>query len=690
MANRYYNPAAVNTNILSVTPNLKLYDDVLTTLQGDYDALVTESLRFPEHWAKDRQMLQTEIQRREGKIDDLAEQFASKNFMTGRVGMRKLARDYKKDWNPGGVYHQASVRKQQVDAYKKQVAEDLKDAPVVAAMVIDQMEKTSEPIINPDGSFGKVNTPNYVKNYTDEEVNDYLNENLKQIKDTALESGKYSARKISGAETWHELRDAMGRDFFDVYNVLKDRMPREMLAAIQQRYDADRYFDPSIPEMDVRKNNVTRGADGSYIPEDPNNPLIDYMFGAAKGRARTEFKYRNTKSTDHSYLERLKRQTIEWERALDRPELRTQVFQQDLGMPKMPSKHDVFGKKKVTPKSLKEYAEGEKVGIGIDRTVYQIWKQPTPEEQQAAIQELRDKNPLFDHAYSRIEADPTGAFGSYLPEDKYEAAVKEYERLKHVNSMQDAGYHPYGESESEVRRMKNDRQVYIENGQLANLKLIPLSGQSSGVTTWNDALNEQIGEELLEKTPELKTKATFITGEMNGYSHIAPGGKLVTIINKKGNPVQYAAVPDSKGQQIRMGLSRLAAGVYSPTNEVTMGEVRIPAADNTFDTEVLAVQPFDMRQSEIMLNNIRSGRYDGKEREPSAEEWDMIHRLARNPELDNQGKGYEFYQTKIEEVNGVPTRVPDFSKPKRNIDGTRLTLQDLGGYADDAVNASIK
>jgi len=206
-------------------------------------------------------------------VQGLAEQLASQGVNRSQAipQAMKLKSQYQQLFGQQGAIGQLQARTQQYREQAKQIQDFFKNNPELARGALRELQ-AGEAKVGPDGrlQLGEMGTPNYVRHYDAKEVNDILNSQIDNIKDTLIKDFGFSrAGSISSIQDVYVQGQEMGRSFEDVTNILMSQLSPEIINSARQY--------------------------GRYVIGDEAAGVANLMQqiqGAALGRARTE---RNTR-----------------------------------------------------------------------------------------------------------------------------------------------------------------------------------------------------------------------------------------------------------------------------------------------------------------------------------------------------------------------------------------------------------
>jgi len=205
-------------------------------------------------------------------VQGLAEQLASQGVNRSQAipQAMKLKSQYQQLFGQQGAIGQLQSRTQQYREAVKQIQEQFKDNPEIARGVIKELQAGEATLQDGRLQLGEMQTPNYVRHYNAKEINDLINSQIDNIKDTLQKDFGFSrAGSISSIQDVYVQGQEMGRSFEEITGILMSQLSPEVINSAKQY--------------------------GRYVMGDEAAGVANLMGqlqGAALGRARTE---RNTR-----------------------------------------------------------------------------------------------------------------------------------------------------------------------------------------------------------------------------------------------------------------------------------------------------------------------------------------------------------------------------------------------------------
>lgn len=333
-------------------PDLSMLDELLGGMQKEYDEGMSALNRIMPNYLRNSPTDVEAAQAYKAKFDEYISSasgaFANGQINEGRRIMGDALREAERDQLPGGEYYELERRVGEYQAEAKRLNEFYKDNPRLAQYAIANKIGITD-FRNPETGEAQSILPasDIYKDIPDEKIADWFNQTLDNIKDTLLQEG-WSRNKVDSITTIHDLRTLSGREFNDVMSILTRTFPDEFKQSISQRYAADKYYNPSLPDIDPTQIfETTVDAAGNRViltdeadrPVFANTPLGSLIKGYALAGTRVKADHHITKDDDEVLLENLKhnlrKKEIDYEFTLGNETLRTQVFTKGSGMPEL-------------------------------------------------------------------------------------------------------------------------------------------------------------------------------------------------------------------------------------------------------------------------------------------------------------------------------------------------------------------
>jgi len=283
-----YNPLSFEEMAYAPTMMRALHDQMdmgystLNTEFGDYNALNS-----------DRQFLEDQINPAREQLNTLADDLAKNGFDRNKMSdLRKLKAQKDKMFGQSGVVGQAQAKYQQFVESSERIRDQFKNAPGIAESIISEMANSPGMAYDESGNLNNtsLNIPSYVKHYDAKEINDILNSQIDNIKDTLIKDlGFENLGSISSIQDLWRSGQIDGRKAKDVADVLMAQLSPEVKQSARQ-YGARVLGDADLGEQ--------------Y--------LFNQIAGAAQGRATEK---RNTKyqviTNEQRKLEAAKNNSLE-------------------------------------------------------------------------------------------------------------------------------------------------------------------------------------------------------------------------------------------------------------------------------------------------------------------------------------------------------------------------------------------
>lgn len=342
-------------------PDLGMLDSLLGGLQQEYDTGKSALSRIMPNYLRNSE---TDVEAARGfrsKYDQLIKEssdaFSKGNISEGRRVMMDALREVEKDKLPGGDYYELERRVGEYQNEYKRLRDTYKDNPRLADYLANTkigITPFRDPTTGEPGSIKPA--ADIYKDVPEKDISAWFNQTLDNIKDTLIQQG-WSKHQVDEISTIHDLKTLTGRQFNDVMSILTRTFPEEFKQSIAQRYAADRYYNPNLPdidptqifEVDTDKNGARAlRTDKEGRPVFANTPLGNMIQGYALAGTRVKPEDRIVKDDNEILLanvnHNLRKKEIDYEFNLGNVTSRTPVFTKGSGMPELDLGFDSKGK----------------------------------------------------------------------------------------------------------------------------------------------------------------------------------------------------------------------------------------------------------------------------------------------------------------------------------------------------------
>jgi len=227
------------------------------------------------------------------KKKDAAEYFMSGNNAAGVRALKEINQFIYNAKQPGGVFNQFEKEAEEGYAKIKQYETDtFKENPLLAKYAVSNIKLN--PFITEQGNYGGLGYGTYVRDVPQKEWNEFYNQTLDNIKETLISEG-YDRRALDGISTLHQFKQISGTTYERALDILDKTLPDEYKRSMVQQYDAQRYFNPDLPEInpaqiweyeyDKAGNPIAYKKDSKGNRILANTPLASQLSGHAEAAA---------------------------------------------------------------------------------------------------------------------------------------------------------------------------------------------------------------------------------------------------------------------------------------------------------------------------------------------------------------------------------------------------------------------
>lgn len=619
------------------TPDLSMLDSLLGGLQKEYDTGMSTLNKIMPNYLRNSPTDVEAAQQFKAKYDTLIEQasdaFASGNINEGRRLMSQGLREIEKDQLPGGDYYELERRVGEYQNEVKRLRETYKDNPRLAEYAIANKIGLTD-FRNPEtGEAQSIQAAaDIYKDVPDEDIAKWFNQTLGNIKDTLISQG-WSRNKVDAITTIHDLKTLTGREFSDVMSILVGTFPEEFKQSIRQRYAADKYFNPNLPDIDPTKIfETTINAEGlpeiltdeKDRPVFANTPLANTIKSYALAGTRITPKDQLIKNDDKVLLENLKhnlrKKEIDYEFNLGNETLRTQVFTKGSGMRPLELTFDGKGlkeervemrwsqiNKQLEPKTVVSRKENFKKYITSDEA----------RAKYPGLVELGDR--YADH------------IDKLSDQKAFDFLSKKYEEKREALQTADAQYTVYNnpkflEAKRKVLVGESDRQGNARIGNVRNKTILVHSpGSEPKAYKFQDFLRQY------NVTPEEFVANTFVHGNIRSDNPLVASGEEMSYTRPDGTGITFVASDISqedaqfKSPEYTLHQARSEGGV-NKTKSVYIG---VPELDQQYGRVYAEGQ--DLYESDVIARQMDDLSLPQDELQKLA---DKYAELKENPDQD--------------------------------------------------------
>ena len=286
-----------------------LLDKTMANVQGRKDITEQALLKSPDYIrqsATDRDLAEQINRYQEDirtKLRDVAQSGDTSRYMQalGRAQNRLL-----EIYRPGGAADVLAKRKEMKTKRDAQLDETFKDNPRLA----EYYKKTTPiPELNYNqstGTYNQIGMPPIHRDIKDEDVADWFNQNLDNVKDSLLDSWTGDKgllkQQLDGITDVYDFWKLKGVTKDKLQMVLSETFPDDFKESIYQKEKADRYFSGDTDPIDTKIWVKDPDNKGKY-KLNPNNPISKLINGYSSLGARENWDSELVKDQDEIGLE---------------------------------------------------------------------------------------------------------------------------------------------------------------------------------------------------------------------------------------------------------------------------------------------------------------------------------------------------------------------------------------------------
>lgn len=313
-SNRY---TQLSFNSLNDLPQLQLPYEKLDNLLGQQQSkidllngLADLTPKFIQQSEDDRSLAGRIMKYQQDVKAQLAEIAKTGNVNAYMNGLSQAQNQIKKLYSPGGPADVLQQRYNQDIEEKKRLAEFYKDKPDWANYELANRKYNKVGYNSQTGEYNPVNTfGNITKYISSKEIDEWANRNLDNIKDSLLEdaslSGKVTRKDLDGITSVYDFWQLKGVPYEKIAKALGNTIPKEYIQSMYHDYNVQRYYNPSLPELDT--NLTVRDKDGKE-QLNTNNPVGRLLHGYAIEGQRKNLEHDRIKDDNEVKLLKIKDQ----------------------------------------------------------------------------------------------------------------------------------------------------------------------------------------------------------------------------------------------------------------------------------------------------------------------------------------------------------------------------------------------
>lgn len=527
-----------------------------------------------------------------------------------------------KMWQPGGAANALETRYAEDLKDKETVRKAFESAPRIGEYILGTKQYNDVNYNAAQGTYSNVSRSTYHRNIEEKEINDWFDKNLGNVKDSLLNEG-YSRKQIDGITTMHDFWKTEGVPFNKLVDTFTKLFPQEFASSIYQREAANRYYNPSLPQIspNLFQTEIKDGKEvykydeyGNYMM-DENNPIAQMIEGYAQLGTRRNITHDRKFDDNEIALENHKSALKKQENQEQWRMLNTLTVGNTGGVPGMNLNIDDKGNIIETGSQLKGKSNNPLGGNMVDFTVTPTVAKSTSFISAIQSGELEKKYPGVQDLYSRFSKGD--AFKNLSPKQQATYMQEQYNKLSQQQKTTDfTVYAP-----SDEKTLKNANAVLIGSqgrpGQIAQQTIYAFD-PSKGIAGKPMSFTEMLNQYGLSS--EDWTKSASFYGNATSSNPLQPSGNIITLVDKKNNVVTIFASPESIAKEsIKTPGYIASAPMYTAAKESQTFYTGIPEFDGQvkggFKTRRLEVFASDQleAQKDQLTNMWLNGKLSQKE-----------------------------------------------------------------------------
>ena len=618
--NRYTNLSYSNLNDL---PLLSLpfeqLQGVLSASQqakDQFDELSGLTPKYIQNSASDVKLAGTVKQYQNDVAAQLAEIAQSGDANKYRRELANARKNIVKMWQPGGAANALETRYAEDLKDKETVRKAFENAPRIGEYILGTKQYNDVNYNAAQGTYSNVSRSTYHKNIEEKEINDWFDKNLGNVKDSLLNEG-YSRKQIDGITTMHDFWKIDGVPFNKLVETFTNLFPQEYASSIYQREAANRYYNPSLPQVNPNifqteekdgEQRVKLDKSGNYMLN-TDNPIAQMIQGYSQlGERKTithdrKFDDNEIALKNHESALRKQENQEQWRM------LNTLTVGNTGGVPAMNMTINDDGTMQETKTTASPM-----YGVPVRGLSYSV-KGGKNFIQEVASGRLEKEYPGAQDLYNRFSKGD--AFKNLSPKQQATYMQEQYNKLSQQQKTTDfTVYAP-----SDEKTLKNANAVLIGSqgrpGQIAQQTIYAFD-PSKGIAGKPMSFTEMLNQYGLSS--EDWTKSASFYGNATSSNPLQPSGNIITLVDKKNNVVTIFASPESIAKESIKAPGYIAsAPMYTAAKESQTFYTGIPEFDGQvqggFRTRRLEVFATDQLESQKdqLTNMWLNGKLSQKE-----------------------------------------------------------------------------
>jgi hypothetical protein len=568
--NRY---TQLSWSSLNELPMLQLPTEALGKLlagaeeeQAQFDKLSSLTPKYIKNSKEDVALANQVRGYQQQLVKDLAETAATGNVNEYRQRLHAAKKNIADMWAEGGAANALESRLSSWEAIQKQVGEDFKENRRVGDAILGTYKFNNIDYDPNMRTYKGLGNATYYRDVKEEDIHKWFADNVNLVKETVMQEGtdgKGSPIKmpLDRINTIYDFMQIKGVSKDRLFNILQTLMPEDFKNSIYQREMAEKYYDPSRPDVNPYLYQVEKNADGT-IKKDANdkpifktdkdgqpildfsNPLARLYEGYASAGAYKKIDHDRINVKDELFLIRERQRVSDAaEKAKVEPTFETLPFITNNPVsPMMDVKLD--GNGNLAGANFKLDEKGNLVKDDVNPLSWMggpmiypndpKFRERFPQVGRPAIEIFRSAEyhkmfPEMRDAYNRYKNDAN--FKSLSDKDKSKILLETAQTIAQSRQTIVNDFRSFTGNYSQQERDNKQTTVLGRDGAIgtgAN-KSVYFVDQSGNVVSPNNYSLQDIANEYFGGDIAAMQKAARIQGELTGKNGISPAGDVFSL-----------------------------------------------------------------------------------------------------------------------------------------------------------------
>ena len=251
-----------------------------------------------------------------------------------------------KMWQPGGAANALETRYAEDLKDQETVRTAFKDTPHVGEYILANKQYGDVEYNAAQGTYKNVNRSTYFRNIKDEDISKWFQDNSKIIKEQLLDEG-LSNDQVNSITSIRDYWQLKGVPFNRLVAIFDNTLPDDFKKSIYQKAAADKYFNPSLPDIGQSAYELEE-KDGQLVPKtdtdgnyvlDLTNPIGRLLQGYSVAGTYRDIEHDRKVIDDKAALEAIRhsnrKKEIDYENRIQTTTMMTRLMNNDNAMPEM-------------------------------------------------------------------------------------------------------------------------------------------------------------------------------------------------------------------------------------------------------------------------------------------------------------------------------------------------------------------